>query len=214
MSFTSFFTHKRESDEMSLRHMNKEITGISSMIDKDLNDSRSLICAEKDDLSKDFQKCFSHDISNAQNFLHSNFRMTNACNFTYFSESKFDNCSSSHNLRLNTTISCRYKGMNEVQIVTWACLLEIDTNNQDCKNKYEIGKPNFGKFFFMHTFAIDWTSKTSALTSNRQIITTNNKNASLATPITVGVIVVSCSVLFAIVLFVSIRCIIVLSNFI
>ena len=56
--------YKRESDEMSLRHMNKEIKGISSLIDKKLNDSRSLICAEKDDLSKDFQKCFSHHHSN------------------------------------------------------------------------------------------------------------------------------------------------------
>ena len=202
----SALLYKRESDETSLRHMNKEIIGISSMIDKKLNDSRSLICAEKDDLTQDFQKCFSHDISNAQKFLHSNFRMTNACNFTYFSESKFDNCSMNHDLRLNTTISCRYKGLNEVQIVTWACLLELDTNNQDCKNKDKIGKPNFGKFFFMHTFAIDWASRASALNSNRQIIETNNKNSSPAITVIIGVIVVSCSVLVAIALFISIRC--------
>ena len=198
--------YKRESDEMSLRLMNKEIKGISNLIDKELNDSRSLICAEKDDLTKDFQKCFSHDISNAQKFLHSNFRMTNTCNFTYFSESKFDNCSLSHDLRLNTTISCRYKGMSEVQIVTWACLLELDTNNQDCKNEERIGKPNLGKFFFMHTFAIDWASRASALTSNRQITTTDNKNASLAIPVIIGAIIVSCSIIFAIALFVSVRC--------
>ena len=186
--------------------MNKEIKGISNMIDKELNDSRYLICAEKNELTRDFQKCFSHGISKAQKFLHSNFRMTNTCNFTYFSENKFDNCSLSHDLRLNTTISCRYKGMSEIQIVTWACLLELDTNNQTCKNVEKIGKPNFGKFFFMHTFAIHWASRASALTSNRQIIKTDNKNENLAVPVIVGVIVVSCSALFAITLCVSVRC--------
>ena len=104
--------------------------------------------------------------------------------------------------------------MNNDQIVSWACLLEFDTNNLNCANK-DGGKPQWGKFFFMHTFSIVWNMQSSALTSNGENIIQLGRKPSYVTPpiessstnfAPIVVIVVSGSALFIIGLFVAARC--------
>ena len=199
------FLYKGKIHEKTLRNVNNEIKRVSRMVDTESKDSEKSICARKDELNSDFQKCFSQDISNAQKFLHANFRMTNTCYFTYSSESKFDNCSLTKNLQLNTTISCRYGGMNKDQIVTWACLLELDSSNQNCRNEDHVGKPLWGKYFFMHTFLIYWTSGTLPLTSKKRNIIRLNKNPKATKPAIIVVIAVSCTIVFAVIIFLMIR---------
>ena len=199
------FLYKGKIHEKTLRNVNNEIKRVSRMVDTETKDSEKSICARKDELNSDFQKCFRQDISNAQKFLHANFRMTNTCYFTYSSESKFDNCSLTKDLQLNTTISCRYGGMNKDQIVTWACLLELDSSNQNCRNEDHVGKPQWGKYFFMHTFSIYWTSGTLPLTSKKRNIIRLNKNPKATNPAIIVVIIVSSSILFAGIIFLTIR---------
>lgn len=152
---------------------------VAKMIEKQPYNSDEFICANEDVLNEEFQNCFR------QNFVvssKSNFRTLAACQLTYFSENNFQNCIWNNTLKLDTHISCRYSGLNDKELETWVCLLELSTESQNCTSQVE-GTPNLGRYLFMYKFSVPLLHISSPKTTALPFVDTNIQTQSIITSI-------------------------------
>ena len=139
------------------------IERVAKYIDNKPNNSNGPICANEQVLNEEVRNCFKWDRNAHQKT--SAFRTITSCNLTYFSENRSENCILNKTLKLNTAISCRYSGLNDENIETWMCLLDLSTEYQNC-SRLGTGTSNLSRYLFMYKFTVPLPQVSTFLTTS------------------------------------------------
>ena len=139
------------------------IEKVAKYIDSKPYNSNGQICANEQVLNEELRNCFRWDRNTQQKT--SAFRTITSCNLTYFSESHSENCILNKTLKLDTTISCRYSGLNDENIETWMCLLDLSTEFQNC-TRLGTGTSNWSRYLFMYKFTVPLPQVSTFLTTS------------------------------------------------
>lgn len=139
------------------------IEKVAKYIDSKPNNSNGQICANEQVLNEELRNCFRWDRNTQQKT--SAFRTITSCNLTYFSENHSENCTLNKTLKFDTSISCRYSGLNDENIETWMCLLDLSTEYQNC-SRLGTGSSNWSRYLFMYKFTVPLPQVSTFLTTS------------------------------------------------